>query len=69
MIDRMTKVLLGVIALGLWANVAMQFRPLTVIAEMTGQLGYLSPIHDHISTIARNIESIETGRCRNSKIC
>jgi hypothetical protein len=72
MVDLTTKFLLGIIALGLWANVAIvtvQFRPLTAIAEKTGQLGYLSPIHDHFSTIVRNIELIQTGQCRNSKLC
>ena len=69
MIDLTTKLLLGIIALGLWANVGLQFRPLAAVTEHMSQLGYLSPIARSIVEIEQNIESIEKGRCRNSKLC
>jgi hypothetical protein len=55
--DRTTKVLLGLIAAGLWANVvAAQLRP--AFAQDVD----LSTIEDDLHRIAR-------GTCLNSKIC
>jgi len=65
MVDLTSKLLLGIIALALWVNVAIQFRPLATIAENARELGYLSLLGD----IAQRIESLETGQCRNSKLC
>lgn len=63
MIDRTTKILLGIIALGLWANAIVPlYQPVTAIAQGTG-------LERVVQTIASDLDSIERGRCRNSKIC
>lgn len=76
MIDRTTKILLIVIALGLWANAMMPlFRPHPVAA----QANTLSSIDDHLDNIETtmkqirsdvdSIERISRGVCPNDKIC
>ena len=65
MIDRKTKVLLLAIALGLWANVAVQFvlpRDLHAGTSLSQQDAYLS-------NIDANVQRISRGTCSNSKIC
>jgi hypothetical protein len=67
--DRTTKILLAVIALGLWANLLKPiFRPPATYA----QNNYLESIDHHLSTIehdVHNLMDIGDGKCRNSKIC
>lgn len=69
MTDRTTKILLAIIALGLWANAMSLFiRPNRVIA----QDNVFSSIDSHLSRIdhdVHNLADIEDGTCRNSKIC
>jgi hypothetical protein len=60
MIDRVFKVLLLLIALGLWANVfASQIR------SANAQAGY----GDVLNNIASDVADIAGGTCTNSKIC
>jgi hypothetical protein len=62
-IDRLTKFLLGVIALGLWANLLSPLiRPIRVHAEDT------SDIEQHLAKIEHDVHSIYSGTCL-SKIC
>lgn len=62
MIDRTSKVLLAIIALGLWANAGISFlRPAAAIA----QIDELSRIRSDVSDLTR----IGRGSCSNSKIC
>jgi hypothetical protein len=72
MTDKTTKVLLALIALGLWANVMKPlFRPVLVTAQDSTS-SVLSSINSHLSTIEHDVHSladIEDGTCRNSKIC
>jgi ABC-type methionine transport system permease subunit len=60
-IDRTTKVILGLIAAGLWANIA---APFVAIAPAYAQMAesYLSNIDSNIGRIAR-------GSCANGKLC
>jgi hypothetical protein len=58
MIDRNTKILLGLIAAGLWANVAaLIFKTVPAYADSDT---YLSSIDTHIGRLARG---------SNSKLC
>jgi hypothetical protein len=60
MIDRTTKILLALIAAGLWANVV---APLAKVAPALAQSpNYLARIDDNINDLAR-------GRCINTKLC
>jgi hypothetical protein len=73
MTDRTTKLLLGLIALGLWANVTVTlFQPKAVAAQDRT----LSSIDDHLSNIQsdlhktwRNVDDIGDGTCTNGTIC
>jgi hypothetical protein len=85
MTDRTTKVLLALIALGLWANFAVDvFRPATASAQdVSGIERKLSGIERDLSSIAsslarigtdvtsieRNVDNLEDGTCRNKKLC
>ncbi|HEV7910309.1 MAG TPA: hypothetical protein VGP28_04305 [Methylocella sp.] len=58
MTDRTTKILLAVIALGLWVNVATSlflFRPMTAAAQKD-----LTRIESNVSSIESNVSSIES---------
>jgi hypothetical protein len=62
MIDRTTKILLGLIALGLLANVAVSLnRP--AVAQTLAQENALV-----LRTIAGYVEGIANGTCRNGKL-
>jgi hypothetical protein len=57
--DRMTKILLAAIAIGLWANLGLSlFRPVTAVAQDYALTG-----------IANNLSAIANGVCVNGKIC
>jgi hypothetical protein len=63
-IDRTTKVLLALIALGLWANaVSPLWSPRPVAAQDQAQME--KDIHD----IAHDLHNIWGGICINGKIC
>lgn len=67
MTDRTTKILLAVIALGLWANAAI---PLLLPRAAAAQ--DVSSLDAHLSRIdhdVHNLADIEDGTCRNKKIC
>jgi hypothetical protein len=59
--NRTTKVLLALIAAGLWANALMPLvKPTPAHAKIFG---------DPIVSIAETLESIAGGACRNQKLC
>lgn len=59
MLDRTTKILLGVIAIGIWLNVGVSvLRPSSAIAQ-SGEIG----------AIAGYVAAIAKGTCSNQKIC
>jgi hypothetical protein len=65
MIDKTTKLLLCVIALGLWINIAVSLiKPVQVKA---------APDVDDIERLVKSMESdlsrIQRGTCSNGKIC
>lgn len=61
--DRTTKALLLAIALGLWANVALDWvRPVAVQASGSSQA-------DQLRGIAFDLSNIANGTCVNQKIC
>ena len=60
MIDRTTKVLLALIALGLWANAAV-----STIRPAFAQSDYSSELYSIMSDLGR----IHRGSCSNDKIC
>jgi len=67
MLDRSTKLLLAVIALGLWANViSVWIGPVTVDAQTDF---YLRQINNGIQSIERDVSDISDGFCLNSEIC
>lgn len=64
--DRTTKVLLLLIALGLWVNaLAPMFRPTPVVAARPD----LDDIEKEVRDIAHDVHSIYNGICLNNKIC
>jgi hypothetical protein len=64
MMDRTTKLLLLLIALGLWVNVAIPFlRPRIVAAQSIGDIDSL------LSNIESDVHKLARGTCTNTKIC
>jgi type III secretory pathway component EscS len=65
MIDRTSKILLSLIALGLWANLALYLvHPLPAIAQAQTQTQDRT-----LQIIARDLAAIAGGNCSNQKIC
>ena len=63
--DRMTKVLLAAIALGLFLNAAVDlFRPPTASASVQFRA---RTIEGHLQYIENHLEGIYRGTCRNKK--
>lgn len=63
MVDRTTKGLLLLVALGLWANLVGDWlRPVAIHAQ-------LPMPNPEISEILRNVRMIATGSCPNRVIC
>jgi len=64
--DRTTKVLLALIAFGLWANVGISTARPALASDAD-----LATIIEKLEWIAGNLEEITTGhwRCTNKKIC
>jgi hypothetical protein len=59
MTDKTTKILLGAIALGLWANIVTpQIRPAHASSTIT-----------YLSSIDQNIQMIAMGACPNRRLC
>ena len=60
MTDQTTKILLALIALGLWANLAIPLlRPIVAAANKA----------DELVDIANELSAISHSTCTNSKIC
>ena len=65
--DKMTKILLAAIALGLFLNAAVDlFRPPTAAAAVQFRA---RTIEGHLQYIENHLEGIYRGTCRNKKIC
>lgn len=63
MIDRTTKVLLALIAFGIWLNIALPiYRPSVAVAQ-----DFQTPAF--ISSIASYVQQIATGTCLNHRLC
>lgn len=78
MIDRTTKILLGAIAVGLWANLAAtQIRPAAANTPLLQSMdSTLHSISKNLELIDRllentdgNIAALTHGVCTNQKIC
>ena len=81
--DRTTKILLIIIAIGLWLNiVANLIHPAVAITQessgytLQGVYARLTSIENHLAEIKRkldnvdsNVADIQRGTCRNPKIC
>ena len=66
--DLLTKLLLGAIALGLWANaLAPWFEPVPVQARPG--VARTEAQASEIRSILRYVRQIASGTCRNSTIC
>ena len=64
--DRTTKILLAVIAAGLWTNIGVSvFRPVAAF----GQSSELSDIASAVSSITLDLSDISVGKCGNKKLC
>jgi hypothetical protein len=62
--DKTTKVILALIALGLWLNVVVPlFYPARVAAEDKKQM------EQDLHNIAHDVHALYSGVCLNSKIC
>ena len=61
--DKSSKILLGIIAAGLWANATIAVLKITPArADAESYMSYLSSIESNIGRIAR-------GTCLNNKLC
>lgn len=58
--DRTTKIVLGLIAAGLWANAALQLRAIPAHAQ---------DANFHLSSIDNKIGSLVDGVCINRRLC
>ena len=67
MTDMTTKVLLGLIAIGLWANIATTLLG-SIKAVAQGEVD-LSNIENSLGSIEGGLGAIESGTCVSSKIC
>jgi hypothetical protein len=68
--DRTTKILLALIAVGLWANAAIAtFGPIKAVAQNPKLEDKISHIESMISLIQDGVVDIAEGDCANSKIC
>jgi len=69
MIDWTTKILLGAIMLGLWANVFVPLvRPTPAVAQYQSDF-ILKSIDNHLTTIDINIDRLVRSSCSNGKLC
>ena len=63
MVDHTTKILLGLIAVALWVNLALRFaEPATVKAQD------FSTMERYLRAIESDVDDIEDGTCFNKKI-
>lgn len=62
--DKSTKILLGLIALGLWVDIATSWIDHAVAADSD-----ISSIGYDISLIKKRLTEIAVGDCGNAKIC
>jgi hypothetical protein len=79
--DKVTKLLLAVMALALWMIALNPWLQPTAVAareetDLTNVESYLrsirssaSSIQSDVSSMQSDLDGIETGRCRNDKIC
>lgn len=63
MADRSTKIILVVLAAGIWANVAVALRPIPSQAQ-TDML-----IYSLLNQVNLNVARLANGTCTNSRIC
>jgi hypothetical protein len=64
--DRSAKVLMGIIAAGLWANAAiLAFQPIKASAQSDD----LGKILTHVGHIAADVAFLTRGGCSNPKLC
>ena len=66
--DRTTKALLLAIAVGLWANVAVQWRPVQA-AQEDEILETLQDIDRTLRDVASDVARVERGSCGNDVLC
>jgi len=67
MVDITTKILLGLIALGLLANAAnFAVRPVLAEDDYSTQL---NNIESDLSSMKSDLRDIEGGTCKNNKLC
>jgi hypothetical protein len=68
-IDRTTKAILALIALGLWANAVPRLIHPAAAADNEYVTVSLGSIVSSLSKIESSLSKIEIGGCFNSKIC
>jgi len=67
--DRTSKILLAVIALGLWGNVfAFLLRSNVAVAQYETD-HILRSVDAHLANIDGNIDRLQKGSCPNGKLC
>jgi hypothetical protein len=69
MTDRTSRILLAIIALGLWANLFVPvLRPSQAIAQYETD-HILKSVDAHLANIDVNIDRLQKGACPNGKLC
>ena len=66
--DRTTKLLLALIAAGLWANV-LATPTSAQLSGLVGAAGYKQDVGSLIENIDANLAKIQRGTCSNSRLC
>ena len=66
--DKTSKVIFALIAAGLWFNAAANLlRP--AYAQPRSDLASMNDIKTSVEIIARSIDELATGICRNRRLC
>jgi hypothetical protein len=69
MTDRMSRVLLALIALGLWANLlASAIRPIAAVAQYETD-HILRSVDARLASVDANIDKLQRGSCSNRRLC
>ena len=69
MMDRTTRILLAIIAFGLWANLFVSvLRPSQAVAQYEADY-VLKSVNAHLANIDVNIDRLQKGACTNGKLC
>jgi peptidoglycan hydrolase CwlO-like protein len=77
MIDRTTKILLAIIALGVWVNLFLNHDAVSDIqsdvssmqVDVSSMQNDISSIQSDVSSVESEVSSMADGSCTNDRIC